>query len=216
MQQLPFPSLMVITDRSLFETTSDLLQRIRAALQGGANIVQLREKDLPTRDLLSLAHGLRIITKNCAIFLINGRPDVALACGADGVHLSETGISVQEARQIVGPAHLIGRSVHSIEEALESQDQGAHFLQVGTIFSTQSKPGKKPEGLEVLRRIVTRVSLPTIGVGGIDDTNVKSVLQTGAWGVAVIRGVLTMADPAKAAINLLEAMNSKSESRFLS
>ncbi len=170
------------------------------------NLVQLREKDLPGRPLLELAGELRAVIGNSAMLLINERVDVAAAARADGVQLGEEALPTKEARKILGPEALIGRSVHSEQGAQMAEAEGADFLLVGTIYATSSHPGHEPAGPELIRRIAASCSLPLIGIGGINEANLGLVLEAGAQGVAVISSILGAPDPEEAARGLRQAM----------
>ena len=176
-------------------------------MAGGVNLVQLREKDLPGGQLLKLAREVRDAAGDSALLLINERVDVAAAMGAAGVQLGEEALPVKEARKILGPDLLIGRSVHSEDGAQLAATEGADFLLVGTIFATSSHPGQEPAGPELIRRIASNCSLPLVGIGGIDESNLGQVMDAGAQGVAVISSILAAPDPEQAARRLSQAMS---------
>ena len=203
---LPSPALCLVTDRRLNQGTSLPIQ-VEAALEGGVNMVQLREKDLSAGELLTLAEAIRdVASKAHALFLVNDRVDVALAVGADGVELGEEAMPVQAVRRIAGRRLLIGRSVHSLDGAREAEAHGADFLVVGTIFPTMSKPGAPPVGLKLLAQVRQSVNIPFLAIGGINAANVAQVMAQGAAGVAVISAILGSASPRNAARELKEAM----------
>jgi thiamine-phosphate pyrophosphorylase len=183
-----------VTDRRLVDA-GRLVQSVAAAVSGGVDLVQLREKDLPGGKLLELALALKAALSNRALLLVNERVDVALAAGADGVQLGEDALPVVAARKMLGPDALIGRSVHSVDSARRAATEGADFLVVGTIYATRSHPGEEPAGPELLRSIAAVVSLPLIGIGGITPRNLDEVMRAGARGVAVISNVLASPDP---------------------
>jgi len=195
-------AIYLITDRA--QTNGrDLIEVVAAACRGGVRAVQLRERDLDTRSLLALARALRETTReHGALLLINDRVDIALACGADGVHLPANSFRVADARQLLGAERLIGVSTHSVEEAARA---GADFVVCGPVFDTPSKrPFGPPLGLDTLRRAAA-CAVPLIAVGGITATNATEVLAVGAAGVAVIRAVLAAPDPEGAARALCAA-----------
>jgi thiamine-phosphate pyrophosphorylase len=202
--KLPSPCLTLITDRRLCRGLS-LEEAVARAVGGGVDVVQLREKDLSAAQLVPLADRLRAITQGKALLIVNGRLDVAQVCGADGVHLPERGASVAATRRLAGDGFIIGRSVHSVEEAVKAQDEGADYVQVGAIFPTRSHPGP-PAGLTLLERVVATLAIPVLAVGGITADNVGQVMQAGAAGAAVISAVLASPSPAAAARRLAEAM----------
>ena len=203
--KLPIPCLILITDRRLCQRLS-LEEAVARAVAGGVNVVQLREKDLAAVQLVPLADRLRAITQGKALLIVNRRLDVALLCAADGVHLPERGPSVAATRRLAGDGFIIGRSVHSVEEAVKAQEEGADYVQVGAIFPTRSHPGVSPGGPALLKSVAARVTIPILAVGGITAENVGEVMQAGARGAAVISAILGSPSPAAAARRLAEAM----------
>ncbi|MDA8169093.1 MAG: thiamine phosphate synthase [Nitrospiraceae bacterium] len=181
--------LYLITDRRL---NSDLEGAVRAALEGGARCVQLREKDLPVRGLLDMAKRLRSVTAEFgARLFINGRVDVALAVEADGVHLGGNSIPADAARKICGERLMIGVSTHSVEEAVAAREAGADFVTFGPVYETPSKMayGKKPLGLPALSLAAERAGIPVFAIGGVKTGNVREVMDAGAYGAALISAV---------------------------
>jgi thiamine-phosphate pyrophosphorylase len=202
---LPFPVLCLVTDRRLGDEAT-LVDRIADAVLGGVDLVQLREKDLPGGRLLELAQQCKKAIGDSTLLVINERVDVADAVAADGVQLGEEALPLSEARKILGPNRLIGRSVHSLQGALQAQEQGADFLMVGTIFASRSHPGVTAVGPGLVRRIKSRCSLPLIGIGGIDAANAGPVMDAGASGVAVISSILASPNPREAARQIKQAI----------
>ena len=202
---MPNPCLCLVTDRRVGDAAT-LVDRVAAAVAGGVDLVQLREKDLHGARQLDLAQRLREAIGDRALLLINERVDVAAALPADGVQLGEDAVPVAAARRILGPDILIGRSVHSTEGATQAVADGADFLVVGTMFASRSHPGEEPAGPDLLRRIVPDCPLPAIGIGGITAANCREVIRAGAVGVAVITGILADPNPGEAARRLKEAM----------
>ena len=207
---LPHPALCLVTDRS-YGQGQPLPAKLAAAVEGGVNMVQLREKDLPASELLALATAIRDVTlgkkDEKVLFLVNDRVDVALASGADGVQLGEEALPVEAARRIAGRLLLIGRSVHSLQGATEAEARGVDFLVVGTIFPTGSKPEIQPAGLELLAQIARSVGIPFLAIGGVNSDNVAQVMAQGAAGAAVISAILATSDTRRAARELKEAMS---------
>ena len=199
----PRPILCLITQRS-YARERTLPALIEAAVNGGVNMVQLREKDLSQKDLLALAHQAREAIQDRALLLVNQQIEVALACDAGGVQLGEEAMSVESARERVGDQLLIGRSVHSVESAQEAEERGADFLVVGTVFPTATKPGVAPAGLDLLSRIAGAVTIPFLAIGGVNRGNVAQVMEYGSSGVAVISAILGAADPRQAAHDIIE------------
>jgi len=189
-------SLYLITDR--MQTAGRALPAVVAeSLRGGLRAVQLREKDLAAGQLLELAVELRQLTREYgAKLLINDRIDVALAAGADGVHLGKAGLPVPEARRILGSKRLIGYSAHSADEALQAQLDGVDFVTLGPVYHTPSKAQYgEPLGLSALSEAVRLVTIPVFALGGVRSTSVAEVLSGGAHGVALISAIMAAPNP---------------------
>jgi thiamine-phosphate pyrophosphorylase len=179
--------LYYITDRKQLAGVS-LLDCVRRALDWGVDYIQIREKDLSDRTLFELTcKVVKLASKtNCKV-LVNGRPDIAWAAGAAGVHLSSTGLRVSEIIRWLPKKMIIGVSVHSIREARQAFSAGAHYLLLGHLFPTKSKSALgRPLGLERLGKVCAAVPVPVFGLGGIRPELVQSVLDAGAIGVAGI------------------------------
>lgn len=183
-------NLYLITNRTIVRD-NDILYAVEEALKGRVKAVQLREKDLKIRELLDLAYRMRDLTKRYgAKLFINDRVDVAVAVGADGVHLGRVSIPPSAAKKISNNL-LVGVSTHSVDEAIEAEKEGADFITLGPVFYTPSKAGYgEPVGLETLKIVCSSVSLPVFAIGGIKPEVVKNVQGTGAKGVAVISAIL--------------------------
>ena len=181
---------MIVTDRRL-APGGDVVAQVAAALAGappGSTLVQLREKDLGGRALVALARALVALG---APVLVNDRADVALAAAAAGVHLPEEGMDVASARALLGPGALVGRSVHTVEDAARCD---ADVVVLGPVWET---PGKRACGIDALR--AAAALRPVWAIGGIDATRAAEARAAGAAGVAVIRAIMTASDPAAAA-----------------
>lgn len=202
-------SLYLITDRKQLPG-GDLCDAVDGALLGGVRAVQLREKDLSSRELYELALRLREITsRHGARLFINDRLDIALAAGADGVHLGESSLPVGRVRGIAGDRLLIGVSCHSLEGALAAQEGGADFITFSPVFFTPSKACYgEPVGIERLAEACRRLRIPVFALGGIKPENVPAVLSRGAHGVALISAILAAGDPECAARELLALLKS--------
>jgi len=180
-------------------------------LAAGVGIVQLREKDLADRRLYELAVAFRRRTEaGGALLIIDDRLDIALAARADGVHLGQEDLPVAAARRIA-PDLIIGASSHSLEEALAAQEAGAGYVNIGPIFSTATKPGASPLGLEAIERIAPRLRIPWSAMGGIHQGNIAQVLARGARHPAVMSAVTAAAEVGAAARALREAILSRPE-----
>jgi thiamine-phosphate pyrophosphorylase len=191
------PLVHLITDRRL---APDLAARAGAALEGlppGTCAVHLREKDLGGRALLDLARALALACRaRGQLLLVNDRLDVALAAGADGVHLPSAGVPPADARRLLGPGALVGVSCHSADDVRRARDGGASFATFSPLFDTPSKRAFGPPlGLEPLRAAAA-LGVPLVGLGGIDAARAAEVRAAGAAGVAAIRAWLSGPDPA--------------------
>jgi thiamine-phosphate pyrophosphorylase len=201
-----------VTDRKLGAGDS-LEEKVAAAVSGGVDMVQLREKDLPGGELLELALKLRSITNGKALLVINDRLDVALAAGADGLHLPQDSLAVHDARRVVPSQLLVGKSVHDPAGASLAAREGADYLVLGTIFPTSSKPGARTGGLNLISTVTRLADTPVLAIGGIDSPSVASVIGAGAKGIAVISAILGARDPEKAARELKQSMIAAWEAR---
>jgi thiamine-phosphate pyrophosphorylase len=199
-------ALYLVTDRAIAQRP--LPEVIEECLGAGLRAVQLREKDLPVRDLLQLAASLREATRrHGASLVINDRADVALATEADGVQRTHASLPVAALRRIMAPPVLVGASVHSKDEARQALAEGADFLVFGPIYDTPSKRRYgNAQGLPALEELVTAVDRPVIAIGGITLDRVRDVLAAGAAGVAVISGILGADRPADATKAFLDAL----------
>lgn len=192
---------MLVTDRRQCGDRA-LADVVAEAVEGGVNVVQLREKDLPAGELLMLARQLRGVCGHRALLVVNDRVDVALLSGADGVHLGERGLPTAAVRRLLPPSMLVGRSVHSVAAARQAEQDGADYVLLGTIFPSRSHPDVTPAGLGLLEAVATRVRIPVIAIGGIDAENRDACLRAGAAGVAVISAILRSNDPRRSAMEL--------------
>lgn len=194
------PHLYLVTNRNSTRGRP-LMDVVDAALRGGVDAVQLREKDLPANELLALAVEVRAL---CAryetLFVVNDRIDVALAVDADGVHLPADSFDPADARVLLGPRKLIGVSTHSLAQVEAAERAGADFAVFGPVFDTPSKRSYgDPVGLEALREVTERVGIPVVAIGGITAQRSEVVRANGAAGIAVMSGILEAADPQQAA-----------------
>jgi thiamine-phosphate pyrophosphorylase len=210
MRRWPSPCLMLVTDRSRLRGVP-VETVVSLAVTGGVNAIQLREKDLPSADVYHAAVTLHSVVRGRAVLVVNDRIDVALACGADGVHLPEDSLPVRAAREIAGASCVIGRSVHSAASAALAEEDGADYVIAGNVFETASKPGKPAAGLTLVREVAEAVQVPVIAIGGITAENAGDVIAAGADGVAVIRALLDANDPKAAAERLRSAIDAAYE-----
>jgi thiamine-phosphate pyrophosphorylase len=201
-------ALYLITDRHAIPPGRTLAGQVRAALEGGIKAVQLREKDLTAAQLCPLAVELRALTRDFgARLLINDRIDLALAVGADGVHLGGHSLPVAVARQLLGPERLLGVSTHRHGEIATATAAGADFVTFGPVYHTPSKaPFGEPVGLPALAQACTDAPLPVFALGGINAARILEVRQSGCRHIAVIGALLASTDPAAAARDLLQQL----------
>jgi thiamine-phosphate pyrophosphorylase len=189
------PSLYVILDRGA-AGGRDLVDLLDAAVAGGCRMVQLREKQWPSGRVLPLAERLRTrCTAAGVTFIVNDRIDLALAAGADGVHLGQDDLPARVARPLLRPGMILGISTHSVEQARAAQAQGADYIAVGSMFATATKPDFQLVGPDLVRKLRPEISVPLVGIGGIGHDNVQEVIRAGADGVAVISAVGAAGDP---------------------
>jgi thiamine-phosphate pyrophosphorylase len=186
---------------------------VEAAITGGVDAVQVREKHRSAREQLVAARELRDMTAPADVaLLVNDRVDVAVASEADGVHLGDDDLPVEVAREQLGAEAIIGRSVSTVEEAREAESAGADYLGVGAVYRTDSKDDVPEEeqgiGLDTVRAIDEAVDIPFVGIGGITPENAEDVAAAGADGVAVISAITQADDPAAATSTLAEAVQS--------
>ena len=188
--------LYVILDRATLGVR-DLREVAFGAIRGGADAIQLRDKSASPVTLLERARGLLPITQAGRVpLIINDHVEVALASGADGVHLGQDDLTINEARKRLGPDRLIGQSTHSLEQAIRADLDGADYLALGPIYPTPTKPDYESVGLELIWEVKKRVSIPIVCIGGIDHATLPEVIKSGATCVAVVRAVCAAADPA--------------------
>lgn len=191
---LPSP-LYVILDRSVARGR-DLPSLLDAVLAGGCRLVQLREKTMPLVELAPLAKRLLGRCRAAgALFIVNDRADVALAIGADGVHVGQDDLPAREVRRLLRPGMILGISTHDADQAHRALADGVDYIAVGSIFPTGTKPGFQLVGPDLIRRLRPEIPAPLVGIGGITSENVDVVMAAGADGVAVISAVCGADDP---------------------
>jgi thiamine-phosphate diphosphorylase len=211
---LPLPVLMLVTDRSLTGGVDGLTAAVVAAVEGGVNLVQVREGDLPEDEQLELASSLVQAVGQSALVVLNGSAALARKAGAHGAHLAERSGVAQAERRAAQLAGLIsGQSVHSLEAARDAAAAGADYLVLGTIFPSRSHPGGATGGLERVAEVAGAVPLPVIGIGGITAENAADVMRAGASGIAVISAILAVSEPRLAAARLRAALGESTRGR---
>lgn len=197
-------SLYVITDRSFLKGRS-LKTMVEDSILGGATIIQVREKDISTREFFKVALEVKEVTDYYKVpLIINDRIDIAQAINADGVHLGQDDMPIKIARKILGQNKIIGISTGTLDEALEAERDGADYLGIGAVFYTGTKKDiDLPLGIETLKHIYQNINIPAVAIGGINASNFKEVLATGVDGISVISAILGK-DDIKAAAKALK------------
>lgn len=200
-------SLYLVTDRSLSRGRSTI-EVVTAALRGGVSCVQLREKDCSTREFIFEALALQqVLRKKNIPLIINDRVDVALAVGADGLHLGQNDMPIKDARRLIGPSMAIGISAESVDDAVEAEDEGADYIGISPVFATATKKDIAiPLGLDGIRAIRKAVKIPLVAIGGIGLANAADVLKAGADGLAVVSAIVSASCPETAAKMLCQVV----------
>lgn len=198
-------SLYLVTDRSLM-TSGNLTDCIESAIQGGVTMVQLREKELSSREFFETACAALKVTRNYHVpLIINDRVDIAMASNADGVHLGQSDLPANVARAMLGNDKIIGVTAPSIALAQKAKEDGADYIGVGAIFGTSTKKDAKTGSIDLLREISAAVDIPIVAIGGINSDNAALLKGTGIDGIAVVSGIVAQSDITKAAYTLKQA-----------
>jgi thiamine-phosphate pyrophosphorylase len=185
----------------------ELSELVTAAVSGGVDVVQLREKDLDDEELLTLARTVRALCERLgALFVVNDHPLVARECGADGIHVGQEDMPVAKVRALVGPDMLVGLSTHAPAEIDAVDASLVDYIGVGPVHATPTKLGRPAVGLELVRYAATHAPVPFFAIGGIDESNVAEVLGAGSSRVCVLRAVSDPEDPSSAARGLRDAI----------
>lgn len=195
--------LYAVTDRAWAADEEDFFHQIEAAVRGGAAIVQLREKRLEDDAFLAEARRFAALCRELgAVSIINDRPDIALAAGADGVHVGQDDLAAGRARALLGPGKLLGVSAHSRTEALRARAAGADYLGVGAAFATGTKADARPISRETIWAVTAAVDIPVVAIGGVSRENILELRGLGLAGVAVVSGIFGQKHPEAAAREL--------------
>lgn len=197
-------SLYLITDRSFLKGKS-LKSAVEQAILGGVTLVQVREKNISTREFYNVALEVKEITNYYKVpIIINDRIDIAQAIDAEGVHLGQSDMPIKFARKILGYDKVIGISVGNVKEAIDAEEDGADYLGIGTVFYTGTKKDiKTPIGIEGLKEICNNIKIPSVAIGGVSKINFREVLSAGVNGISVISAILGENDIKQAAKNLI-------------
>ena len=195
--------LYVVTDRELSKGRSDA-EVARLAYEGGADVVQLRMKNTDGREMLEQANLIRgYADEMCKLFIVDDRVDIAMASGADGVHLGQSDMPLEAARKLMGDDAIIGISVDNVEEAIAAQEGGADYVGVGAVFQTSTKPdAQQGVGLGAVFEVRQAVDIPVVAIGGINRGNIQDVIRAGADAAAVVSAVVAQDDVSAAAHEL--------------
>ena len=178
----------------------DPVDTARAVIAGGADCIQIREKEMTDRQIVLLSQRIKEITKPAGVLLIiNDRVDIATVVGADSVHLGQDDLSIRAARSLLPAGMIIGQSTHNIVQARSAVEDGADYISVGPIFPTSTKDAGKPVGVDFLKQVACEIPLPNVAVGGITADNVGQIVSAGGRRVAVCSAIISAADPAAAA-----------------
>jgi thiamine-phosphate pyrophosphorylase len=185
---------------------------LRAALGAGVDIVQLREKELPPREIERSALTFRRLCNTySALFIVNDNPELAIACGADGVHVGQDDTPVEEARAILGPEGIVGHSTHSEEQIAASAGLPIDYISVGPVWETPTKAGRPGVGLELVSHAAEHAPHPFFAIGGIDPSNAGEVVEAGARRLGVVRAIRDAEVPSAAAESLRAALGNVGE-----
>jgi len=198
--------LYLILDRPGFSRFS--LKKISCLVSGKEiGLIQLRDKLSAKADVLKFAIKLaKQLALTKTLLIINDYVDLAVACGADGVHLGQDDLSLKQARKILGKNKIIGLSCHSLRQALKAQEEGADYIGIGPIYATATKPEYKPIGLEVLGKLKNTIKIPYFAIGDIHAGNIKEIITAGARRVAVCRAILKTRHPEQAVKRLYRSL----------
>jgi thiamine-phosphate pyrophosphorylase len=188
-------SLYLVTDRSILKG-EDIFLAVEKALKGGVTLVQLREKEISSLDFYNLALKMKKLVNSYNVpLIINDRLDIALAVDADGLHIGQEDLPLKVVRRLLGPSKILGYSVSNMEEAIFGEENDADYLGAGPVYPTGSKADAgNPIGIEELKKIKEKVSIPVVGIGGIGISNIDEVKKTGIDGISLISAILGSAD----------------------
>ena len=196
--------LYLVTNSDEFDSEDKFLDAIASALEGGVDILQLREKTMPANKILELGKKIKQLCLQYDVtFIVNDRIDIALILEADGVHLGQDDLDVKSAREILGVNAIVGVSTHAPEQALKATLDGADYIGVGPVFATPTKQGRIPVGLEYVKWVSENIQIPTFAIGGIDAENCQQVFEAGITRIAVVRAIINAPSPQKAAEKIL-------------
>lgn len=201
--------LYLVSDRDVLDGR-DFIRSLEEAILGGVTLIQLREKNATSSEFYNLAVKAKELTSKYNIpLIINDRLDIALAVDADGVHVGQDDMPANIVRDILGEDKIIGVSTATLEEALKAIEDGADYIGVGALFPTDTKTDTRIVTLDQLKNIKENISIPVVGIGGINENNIKSVSDTGIDGVAIVSAILGKQDIREAAVKLYKDFSRK-------
>lgn len=200
--------LYLVTNSDSFENEDEFLDAIALSLQGGVDILQLREKHMCARKVVKLGKKIKQLCQNYGtIFVINDRVDIAMLIEADGVHLGQDDLDVKSARELVGNNMIIGISTHAPEQAQKAMDEGADYIGVGPVFETPTKQGRVAVGLDYVNWVSQNIDIPAFAIGGIDLDNCQEVINSGATRLAVVRAIINSSNPKTSAQEFVKKLS---------
>lgn len=195
------PILCLVTN-SYIVNNNQIVDCVTKAINGGVNMIQMREKHLDFKEQLNLAQKLRAITLNKALLIINNNIDIAMSVKADGIQTGKNGEEIKYIRSRIGSQMLIGYSSHSLDESIQAAKKGANYLIAGSVFKTASHPELRGKNTQFLCKIKNEINIPLLAIGGINLTNTKLLQKTKINGIAVMRSILERKNPELAARRL--------------
>ena len=197
--------LYAVTDQMWLKEGEKLADVVETVLQNGATFLQIREKDLAEDAFEAEAERLKTLCAQHGVpFVVNDSVEIALQCDAAGVHVGQTDINGRDIRAIIGPDKILGISAGTVEEAVAAEKAGADYIGVGAVFPTGTKKNATPMTMELLKEIVSSVSIPVVAIGGISAENILQLRGSGVDGVAVVSAIFAAEDPGKATADLLK------------
>ena len=195
--------LYAVTDQMWLKDGENLADVVASVLRSGATFLQIREKDLAQDAFAAEAERLKTLCAQYGVpFVVNDSVEIALQCGADGVHVGQSDIKGRDIRAIIGPDKILGISAGTVEEALAAEKAGADYIGVGAIFATGTKKNARVMTMERLKEIASSVSIPVVAIGGISAGNILKLCGSGVDGVAVVSAIFAAEDPGKATADL--------------
>lgn len=202
--------LYLVTNSDKFRSEDEFLDAIASALEGGVDVLQFREKNMPARKIIELGKKIKQLCLQYEVtFIVNDRVDIAAILEADGVHLGQDDLDVKSAREILGDKCIVGVSTHAPEQALKAVEDGADYIGVGPVFATPTKEGRIPVGLDYVKWVSKNIDIPAFAIGGINEENVNEVIGSGAKRVAVVRAIINAKSPDKAVEKFLNELHCK-------